>query len=217
MPKNAPKKPLSYPLKAKIWLRERTDGHEPEWVLELSGTINGQSFICRHPQPGSLAPEDVPGLPLLHHAEDVTGPWTRALCETILAQLRDAKGSADPLVIKAQQLLLTMPSHNLDNERRAFAESVTKRFDLSDNDVLNVVEFQGPAWKAWQDSAARWAKLDVPKLSPSGWLCVTDTTSGDMPHIVHFTDNPEHMQKLKAQGWLTIRVFTDLNDDGKAG
>lgn len=48
----------SYPLEACVWFRESTK----EWVLEISGTINDTNLLCRHTQPGDIAPEDVPGL-----------------------------------------------------------------------------------------------------------------------------------------------------------
>jgi hypothetical protein len=48
-----------YELDAYIWRRESTQ----EWVLEISGTINDTNFTCRHPQPLSVPPEDVAGLP----------------------------------------------------------------------------------------------------------------------------------------------------------
>ncbi len=51
-----------FPLDACVWLRESTG----EWVLEIAGAINETALCCRHPQPGDLAPEDVPGLPALH-------------------------------------------------------------------------------------------------------------------------------------------------------
>jgi hypothetical protein len=54
-----------YPLDARVWFRESTG----EWVLELEGAINDTHLTCRHPQPGELAPEEVPGLPALHGAE----------------------------------------------------------------------------------------------------------------------------------------------------
>ncbi|MCE6958399.1 hypothetical protein LAZ40_04925 [Cereibacter sphaeroides] len=54
-----------YPLAAEVFWRESTG----EWVLEISGVINDTSLACRHPQPGNLAPEDVPGLPT-HYAAD---------------------------------------------------------------------------------------------------------------------------------------------------
>lgn len=49
-------------LKAYIWKRKSTE----EWVLELTGAINGTWFSTRHTQPLHIAPEDVPGLPTLY-------------------------------------------------------------------------------------------------------------------------------------------------------
>lgn len=54
-----------YPLDACVWFRKSTG----EWVLEVAGAINDTALSCRHPQPGDLAPEEVPGLPALHGAE----------------------------------------------------------------------------------------------------------------------------------------------------
>jgi len=54
-----------YPLDACVWFRESTK----DWVLEVAGAINDTALSCRHPQPGDLAPEDVPGLPALHTLE----------------------------------------------------------------------------------------------------------------------------------------------------
>lgn len=54
-----------YPLDACVWFRKSTG----EWVLEVAGAINDTDLTCRHPQPGDLAPEEVPGLPALHGAE----------------------------------------------------------------------------------------------------------------------------------------------------
>lgn len=55
----------SYPLDARVWFRQSTG----EWVLEVSGEIDDTHLICRHTQPGDLAPEQVPGLPALHGVE----------------------------------------------------------------------------------------------------------------------------------------------------
>ncbi len=48
----------SLPLNACLRKRESTR----EWVLELSGSINGTNFSYRHTQPLSVLPERVPGL-----------------------------------------------------------------------------------------------------------------------------------------------------------
>lgn len=53
-----------YPLDACVWFRKSTG----EWVLEVAGAINDTALSCRHPQPGDLAPEEVPGLPALYGA-----------------------------------------------------------------------------------------------------------------------------------------------------
>jgi hypothetical protein len=55
-----------FPLDACVWFRESTK----EWVLEVEGVINDTHLGCRHPQPGDLAPEYVPGLPALHTLEE---------------------------------------------------------------------------------------------------------------------------------------------------
>lgn len=57
-----------YPLKAYVWRRESTQ----EWVLEISGVINNCSFSCRHTEPLTTPPEDVPGLPS-HHPPELEG------------------------------------------------------------------------------------------------------------------------------------------------
>ncbi len=44
---------------ARIWKRTSTE----EWVLELAGTINDANFTSTHTQAGTLAPQDVAGLP----------------------------------------------------------------------------------------------------------------------------------------------------------
>jgi hypothetical protein len=56
---------MTYPLDACVWFREGTR----EWILEIAGEIGDTSLSCRHAQPASLAPEDVPGLPALHGLE----------------------------------------------------------------------------------------------------------------------------------------------------
>ncbi len=48
----------SFPINACIWERESTS----EWVLELSGSLNGVSFNIRHTQPLSTPLEDVAAL-----------------------------------------------------------------------------------------------------------------------------------------------------------
>lgn len=47
-----------FAMQAQVWWRESTQ----EWVLSIYGTINDTFMECRHPAPGHLAPEDVPGL-----------------------------------------------------------------------------------------------------------------------------------------------------------
>lgn len=51
-----------FPISGRVYWRGSTD----EWVLELNGQINDTAFSCRHPQPGFVPPEDVPGLPTLY-------------------------------------------------------------------------------------------------------------------------------------------------------
>jgi hypothetical protein len=58
--------PVRYELNAHIWKRESTQ----EWVLEISGEINGTNFICRHSQPLTLAVEDVAGLDELYREHE---------------------------------------------------------------------------------------------------------------------------------------------------
>lgn len=53
-----------HPIAGRVWFRASTH----EWVLELNGTINGTNFTCRHTEPASTKPEDVPGLPSLYAA-----------------------------------------------------------------------------------------------------------------------------------------------------
>lgn len=62
-----------YQLAARVWFRESTG----EWVLEVSGEINGTHFTSRHTQSGNLRPEDVAGLPELH-AEAARYRWLRS-------------------------------------------------------------------------------------------------------------------------------------------
>lgn len=62
---------VHHELDAYLWLRESTN----EWVLELSGSINGTSFVTRHPQPASLAPEDAVGLPALYDRSESADRW----------------------------------------------------------------------------------------------------------------------------------------------
>lgn len=50
---------VRYELDAYVWYRDSTD----EWVLEISGNINGCSFTTRHIEPGDIKPEHVSGLP----------------------------------------------------------------------------------------------------------------------------------------------------------
>jgi len=56
-----------YELDARVYWRGSTD----EWVLEIEGTIEDTNMTCRHPQPGYLLPQDVPGLPT--HYPDYSG------------------------------------------------------------------------------------------------------------------------------------------------
>lgn len=51
-----------YPLEARVWWRESTQ----EWVLEISGVINGVNLNCRHTQSKDRRPDEVPGLPEIY-------------------------------------------------------------------------------------------------------------------------------------------------------
>ena len=55
-------KSKEYPLEGRVYWRESTK----EWVMEVSGFINGVNFGCRHTQSGNLRPDQVPGLPELY-------------------------------------------------------------------------------------------------------------------------------------------------------
>lgn len=74
-----------YPLRACVWRRR------DEWVLELEGEINDTSFTVRHPQPGHIPPEDVPGLdhdmriPVVLEGEDLH-ELKLECCRSILGQ-----------------------------------------------------------------------------------------------------------------------------------
>ena len=59
-----------FPITGRVWFRESTD----EWVLELCGSINDTSFICRHVEPKETKPEDVPWLP--SYAPSPAREWT---------------------------------------------------------------------------------------------------------------------------------------------
>ena len=60
----------SYPVSGQIFFRESSN----EWVLELTGSVNGTRFTARHTQPADTRPEDVAGLPALYElAPDVAG------------------------------------------------------------------------------------------------------------------------------------------------
>lgn len=59
-----------YPLEAKVWWRESTQ----EWVLEISGVINGVNLTFRHTQSKDCRPDEVPGLPEIYQdLEDSLG------------------------------------------------------------------------------------------------------------------------------------------------
>lgn len=60
---------VEYPLAARLWQRDSTQ----EWVLEISGTINGTAFISRHSEPLTTPPEDAVGLPTLHATRQAQG------------------------------------------------------------------------------------------------------------------------------------------------
>ena len=55
-----------YPLEAKVYWRESTG----EWVLDISGVINGVDLGARHTQSGNILPHNVPGLPETYSALD---------------------------------------------------------------------------------------------------------------------------------------------------
>lgn len=63
-----------YPINGSVWFRKSTG----EWVLELSGSINGTSFVSRHTQPAETLPEDVPSLSTIYTpvAQPVAQPLT---------------------------------------------------------------------------------------------------------------------------------------------
>lgn len=73
-----------YPMNACVWLR--TSNGEPEWVLELQGSINDTSFTIRHTAPAVLSPEDAIGLPALYEAREAL----LALADTVDATFVDA-------------------------------------------------------------------------------------------------------------------------------
>lgn len=55
----------AYPLRSHLWHRNSTN----EWVLQVEGTINDVAFTAQHTAPGTMAPEDVAGLPHLYPEE----------------------------------------------------------------------------------------------------------------------------------------------------
>ena len=62
--------PGSSPVSGQIFFRQSSN----EWVLELTGSVNGTTFTARHTQPADTRPEDVAGLPALYEtAPDVEG------------------------------------------------------------------------------------------------------------------------------------------------
>jgi hypothetical protein len=71
-----------YPMQAQVWWRESTQ----EWVLSIYGAINDTWMECRHPAPGHISPEDVPGL---SHVYEATTPL-----EARIAALEGALGEA---------------------------------------------------------------------------------------------------------------------------
>jgi hypothetical protein len=97
-----------FPLDACVWWRESTQ----EWILEVKGVIKDTHFTCRHPQPKSVAPEDVAGLPSLYAALDTPAPAMGGLVEAagdladaFAKQIGDRKHSAWPLIRRVRAAL----------------------------------------------------------------------------------------------------------------
>src|SRR5690554_2622083 len=65
----------SYPVSGQIFFRESSN----EWVLELTGSVNGTEFTARHTQPADIRPEYVAGLPSLYE----TAPDVEELVEAL--------------------------------------------------------------------------------------------------------------------------------------
>ncbi len=99
-----PAKLQEFPLTGRIYFRGSTD----EWVMEVSGTINGTSFDARHTAPKALSPEDVPGLPHLYPEPIDRTSEMEDLVEQI--QYRQAHAVQDE---KDQNLDLSQETHLL--------------------------------------------------------------------------------------------------------
>lgn len=86
----------SYPVSGQIFFR----GPSNEWVLELTGSVNGTTFTARHTQPADTRPEDVAGLPALYESTpDITQlvEAASAALDEIKAIMREAYNSAEPV------------------------------------------------------------------------------------------------------------------------
>ncbi len=108
--------PDNFPLSARVWKRESTQ----EWVLEISGTINDTYLACRHTDPLSTPPQDVPGLPSSYlDRSEITDNAQRFKCETakrLLDELNQAGAFNSEEFGFAQEMILQYGGTYIDDD-----------------------------------------------------------------------------------------------------
>lgn len=93
----------SYPLSARVWRRESTQ----EWVLEIEGSIGETWLTCRHTEPLSRNPDEVPGLPSLYEADDEITTLRAQLAELrelLIEKSKVANGYAATIAAQAKRI-----------------------------------------------------------------------------------------------------------------
>ncbi|MBB4861512.1 hypothetical protein HNP46_000323 [Pseudomonas nitritireducens] len=187
------KKPTEFELNAKLFHRPSTN----EWVLELSGEVNGNDLSVRHTAPEHIQPELVPSL--LGQAREFGGPWPRELCESILASLESTQ--ADPeLIAQARHHLAHSLPRTEDSDRREFAAHVTGNKELPTQEVDQIIQARAEDWSLWRASGARWS----PPLQHLGWLC---SAPEDLCPNICFVDTEYAANRYRVFGSTITKIF----------
>jgi hypothetical protein len=103
----------SYPISGRVWFRQSTQ----EWVLELTGVIDGTDFVCRHTAPSSVASADVPGLPHLYSPADTADDLWQEAFEWAQEHVKNAaRFSTTEVRTRAQEAYIAGASRSLSGK-----------------------------------------------------------------------------------------------------